>query len=237
VSSPPHRVFALRAVPIFGKAGIGKADTAKDGKGSVMEMLSDNEIIYRVQHGERELFGELHTRHHERVYRYVAHSIFQRETAQDVAGEVWLRAYSAVDRFQPRSENSVIAWLLRIATNLVTDYRRRLEPVCQLDEEDDKGTLRLVSPAAEAEMLRAEGVRAVRGALAQLSPGDRQIIYLAHQDDLSCAEIAVALHKSSISAVTSHLHRAMCHLREKLMQSDWFAETEDSAIRNRQVSA
>lgn len=191
-------------------------------------MLSDNEIIQRVQQGQRELFGELHTRHHERIYRYVAHSIFQREAAQDVAGEVWLRAYGAVDRFQPRSENSVLAWLLRIAANLVTDYRRRLGPECQqLDEETDT-PLRLLSPAAEHEVLAAERARAVRGALLQLSDSDREIIYLAHQNELSCAEIAVAMNKPSISAVTSHLHRAMCHLREKLEQTGWFGERDET---------
>jgi DNA-directed RNA polymerase specialized sigma24 family protein len=69
----------------------------------------------------------------------------------------------------------------------------------------------------------------VRRALAQLSLSDQQIIYLAHQNDLSCAEIAVALNKPSISAVTSHLHRAMCHLKEKLMQSDWFEDMADGS--------
>ncbi|MBV9867631.1 MAG: RNA polymerase sigma factor [Abitibacteriaceae bacterium] len=194
-------------------------------------MLTDNEIIRRVQKGERELFGELHTRHHERVYRYVAHSIFQREAAQDVASEVWLRAYAAVDRFEPRAENSVMAWLLRIATNLITDYRRRLGPECQQWEEDSETPLRLLSPAAEHEVMSAERSRAVRHALSQLSDNDRQIIYLAHQNELSCAEIAVAMNKPSVSAVTSHLHRAMGHLREKLEQSGWFGERESASAK------
>jgi RNA polymerase sigma-70 factor (ECF subfamily) len=191
-------------------------------------MLTDNEIIERVQGGERELFGELHTRHHDRIFRYVAQSIFQRESAQDVAGEVWLKAYAAVDRFQPRGEGSVIAWLLRIATNLITDYRRQLGPECQpWEEASGSVNLRLVTPAAETQLLCAERCREVRRVLNQLSLSDQQIIYLAHQHDLSSAEIAVALNKPSVSAVTSHLHRAMYHLREKLLQSDWFADMVD----------
>jgi RNA polymerase sigma-70 factor (ECF subfamily) len=194
-------------------------------------MISDVEIIRRVQRGERELFGELHTRYHERIYRHVAQSIFQREAAQDVAGEVWLRAYGAVDRFDPRGEATVLAWLLRIATNLVTDYRRRLHPETTLELDDDGPLpLRLVAPAAEAEMLRQERVEEVRRALADLSPRDREIILLAHQNDLSCAEIATALNKPSISAVTSHLHRAMQHLKARLCENGWFGETSvDSA--------
>jgi RNA polymerase sigma-70 factor (ECF subfamily) len=186
-------------------------------------VLSDNEIIERVQDGERELFGELHSRHHERVYRYVARSIFEREAAQDVACEVWLRAYNAVDKFRPQGAHSVLAWLLRIASNLVTDYRRRLPPQ-GTDDSEIETTLRLVSPAAEREVLRSEQSRAVRQAIARLSLGDQQIIHLAHDNDLSSADIAIILDKPSVSAVTSHLHRAMRHLKQALENSGWFNE-------------
>jgi RNA polymerase sigma-70 factor (ECF subfamily) len=193
-----------------------------------LTMLSDGEIIRRVQAGERELFGELHTRHHERVYRFVAQSIWQREAAQDVACEVWLRAYNAVDRFEIRSGASVLAWLLRIAANLVTDYRRRLGPETESWEENEERLApSLVSPGTESQFLQRERARAVQDAFRELSAGDQQIIYLAHQDGMSSAEIAQALGKPSISAVTSHLHRAMTHLRERLRRQGWLNEDGD----------
>lgn len=190
-------------------------------------MFSDSDLIRRVQRGERELFGELHTRHHERVFRYIAYSVWQREAAQDIAGEVWLKAYKAVDDFVPRAENSVLSWLLRIAGNCVTDYRRRLKPQVSLSEEDEPSTLLLTTPSAEGEAIRQEKIQEVRRALGRLSESDRRIIYLAHQNDLTCAQIAQAMHKPSISAVTSHLHRAMRHLKEALQQSTWFVETQE----------
>ncbi len=185
--------------------------------------MTDNDIIARVQNGERELFGELHTRYHDRIYRTVARSVFDADTAQDIAGETWVRAYAAVDRFAPRESHSVVAWLLRIAANLVTDHRRRL-PVGETCDDYEEKTLRLVSPAAEREVLQNEQAHAVRRALETLSEVDRQIIHLAHDNDLSCREIAVVLDKPSVSAVTSHLHRAMQHLKTALEKSGWFAE-------------
>lgn len=190
-------------------------------------MLTDCEIMRRVHGGERELFGELHVRHHERVFRFVAHSIWQREAAEDVAGDVWLRAYAAADKFEPRGDNSVLAWLLTIASNRITDYRRRLQPQVSLDDDEDK-TLTLSpslsTPGAEREAMKAETQKAVRGALAGLREGDRQIIYLAHCDELNSSQIAQILEKPSVSAVTSHLHRAMRHLKTALENSEWFPE-------------
>lgn len=200
-------------------------------------MISDSDIIRRVQRGERELFGELHARHHERIFRFIAHSIWQCEAAQDVAGEVWLKAYKAVDDFVVREESGVLAWLMKIAANCVTDYRRRLKPQVSLEEDEATHTLRLVAPSAEGEAMRREKILAVREALGSLSEGDRQIIYLAHQNDMTSAQIAQVLEKPSITAVTSHLHRAMKHLREAL-ERGWFEDipgAETPAPRARKV--
>jgi RNA polymerase sigma-70 factor (ECF subfamily) len=194
-------------------------------------MLTDCEIMRRVHSGERELFGELHVRHHERVFRFVAHSVWQREAAEDVAGTVWLRAYAAADKFEPRAENSVLAWLLTIASHCITDYRRRLKPQVSLDDEEENTlslTASLSTPGAEREAMKMETQRAVRGALADLREGDRQIIYLAHCDELNSSQIAQILDKPSVSAVTSHLHRAMRHLKAALENSEFFSENAAS---------
>lgn len=193
-------------------------------------MLTDCEIMRRVQNGERELFGELHVRHHERVFRFVAHSIWQREAAEDIAGDVWLRAYAAADKFEPRGENSVLAWLLTIASNRITDYRRRVKPQVSLDEDEEKTVSLAFGSTPEREAMKTATQKAVRGALASLREGDRQIIYLAHCDELSGAQIAQILDKPSVSAVTSHLHRAMRHLKTALENSGWFSE--NAAPRN-----
>jgi len=194
-------------------------------------MLSDCEIMRRVQNGERELFGELHVRHHERIFRFVAHSIWQREAAEDIAADVWLRTYAACDKFEPRGENSVISWLLTIASHRVTDYRRRLKPQVSLDDEDES-TLQLSLPGAERQAMQFENVREVRKALSQLKESDRQIIYLAHMDEFSSSQIAQILEKNSVSAVTSHLHRAMRHLKTVMEKNDWFGDKSEEPVLN-----
>ena len=190
--------------------------------------LTDAELVRRVQAGERELFGELHVRHHERVFHFVGQSIWQREAAQDVACEVWLRAYNAVDNFEIRVGASVLSWLLRIAANLVTDYRRRLGPEVESWEENEERLAPvLLTPATESQVINRERVRAVREAFQALSSGDQQIIYLAHQSGLTSTEIATALGKASVSAATSHLHRAMTHLRRRLQSEGWMEDGAD----------
>lgn len=184
--------------------------------------LDDLEIIARVQNGQRELFGELHRRHHDKVLRFIQNSVWERESAQDLASEAWIRAYNAVDRFEPRESKSVVGWLMRICANLITDYRRKLGPETQAFEEEDEYTLpQFIVAGTERDFWAREQFKAIREAFCQLSPGDQKIIFLAHGQERTSAEIAEILGKPSASAVTSHLHRAMGSLRTKITQSGW----------------
>ncbi len=64
----------------------------------------------------------------------------------------------------------------------------------------------------------------VRKALDCLPTADRQILHLAFEEDLSCADIMKIMGKPSVSAVTSHIYRALRRLKGLLERSGYFAE-------------
>src|SRR5438270_13755014 len=69
-------------------------------------------------------------------------------------------------------------------------------------------------------VLRHEEVRHIREALAQLSPSDREIITLSYDRELSCREIMEVMGKPSITAVTTHLYKAMKRLRQLVLAAE-----------------
>ena len=179
-------------------------------------------IIRRIQRGERELFGELHDRYYVRVRRYVEVAVFQREEAQSLALDAFVRAYESLDRFRPQGEGSFLSYLLRIASNLVTDYRRRLPRAesVPLEELDNDPPLTLLPPTPEEELLQQEQVAQVQRALAELNVDDRQIIHLAYEEDLTRQQIAEVMGKPSVTSVTSHLYRALQKVRDTLAEEE-----------------
>lgn len=186
----------------------------------------DRDIIARVQRGDRNAFVTLFDRYYGRVERFARSRLGGAETARDIASETFLRAYRNIDRFRLEEEITYLGYLLMICHRLIrTEHSRRPQvAVSSLDNADDE-IERLVdlTPSPVAQMLDAEQITQIRGAIAGLPADDREIISLAYDRDLSRRDIMYIMNKPSISAVTSHLYRAMQRLKSRVTQSEYFA--------------
>jgi RNA polymerase sigma factor (sigma-70 family) len=179
------------------------------------ETRSDAELL-ALAIRDPELFGIVFERHFATIHRYLERRI-GRDGADELAGEVFRIAFERRRRFRPVHE-SALPWLYGLATNLAlkrwrneTRYTRavaRLEVVSQnghgdeLEESDDRVT------AGIARMRLLE-------ALAQLPPGDRDVVVLVAWEELTYEEVAAAL-DIPLGTVRSRLSRARRTLRELL---------------------
>lgn len=186
---------------------------------------SDEDIIGRVQRGNRELFYVIFERHYDRIAAYVRRSLSDADEAQDVAAEVFVRAYQSVDGFHLSAGSRYLTYLYTIAHNLLADRWRKQQ------DESSAGILPAGEDVADdapsplEQMLRREMIERVRQGIAQLPPDHQQIIHLAFDRDLSAADIMQIMGKPSITAVTSHLHRAMKRLKVVLEQDGYFLDS------------
>jgi RNA polymerase sigma-70 factor, ECF subfamily len=154
-------------------------------------------------------FEDLYRSCRDDVYAYVATLLRDAAAAEDVTALVFERAYRKRRSFK-RERGSARAWLFGIARNAALDELRRRKRLAPL----------LAEPAAEAEADIGDldlAVRrmAVRGALAQLSPRDRELIALKFHAGLANSDIARVLGTSESNAGTM-LHRAIERLRKAL---------------------
>jgi RNA polymerase sigma-70 factor (ECF subfamily) len=140
------------------------------------------------------------------------------EDANDLAQEVFLKAWQALPRF--RGESSFATWLYRIAVNACLNFRaRRRVPTQELTE--------AVADPVPGALARAEGdeeARRVRAALARLPEKQRATLILKVYHELTHEEVAEIL-GSRVGTVKSNLFHALGNLR-RLM-----AEEEDTARR------
>jgi RNA polymerase sigma factor (sigma-70 family) len=162
-----------------------------------------------------ERFAAIFDRHHLAVHRYLARRL-PRAQADDLASLTFVVAFERRRSFQPQS-TSARPWLLGIATNLLHE-RHRLE-------RREHGALALLTaeqpPAptgfsAEGGCDEADSDGLVR-ALAELDPGQRDVLLLYAWEELSYEEIAEAL-AIPLGTVRSRLARARAHLKTRLDQ-------------------
>ena len=178
------------------------------------------QLMLRVQRDEPGAFAALVAAYWSRVFGKFVRQVGDRQEAEDLAQDVFLRLYRSRKRYRPRAK--LATWVFFIARNVGRNAlrrrrRKKLTPVgLAFDGEDFPGLGILTDDAAPAAPLeRAELARLVRGAVAGLNGRQRRAVELQF-DDRSYAEIADALAMSP-KAAKSLLYRARNELRFALL--------------------
>jgi RNA polymerase sigma-70 factor, ECF subfamily len=152
-------------------------------------------------------FEELYRRSRDDVYAYVAGLLRDRSAAEDVTAQAFERAYRRRRTFRPGRGNRR-AWLFGIARNAALDELRRRRRRAPLVAEPEDERLAPVHEAAEVAIRRA----ALRTAIAELAPRERELVALKFFAGLTNAEIASVIETSETNAGTK-LHRVIQKLR------------------------
>lgn len=174
-------------------------------------MDADAEVIRRCLGGDREAFARLVERYGQSLYRLCYGLLGHPEEAADAVQESFARAYQALGRFD--CTRPFAPWLYRISANYCRDrLRRRRRGLTSLDsvaEVADSGP-----GPAESVGQRDEAAR-IRAAVAGLPDGYRELVVMAHLQQVPLSEIAAA-YDLTLTVVKNRLFRARQMLRKRL---------------------
>lgn len=158
-----------------------------------MTVAEEKELIQRIMEGEKDLFRTLVDAHGDMVFAMLYRMTGNRQDAEDLAQEVFVKAYFALKKY--RSESTFSTWLYRIAYNMAVSSLRKssLLPTKERlsDREmalccgmDDSGEV------AEFKLLREKQYAALERAIMELLPQERFLVTLFYEEGHSINEIA-----------------------------------------------
>src|SRR6185369_633407 len=187
----------------------------------VGEPTDESVLVDAARKGDIGAFESLVKRYDRNVFRIAQHITQNREDAEDVVQDAFLKAYQNLGQFQGQSK--FYTWLVRIAVNeaLMKLRKRRPERTVSLDEdvktEEDSLPREVAdwSPNPEQQYSQAELKDILTRTIQGLPPGFRTVFVLRDVEGLSTEETAEAL-DLSIPAVKSRLLRARLQLRDRL---------------------
>ncbi len=188
-------------------------------------MPTDAELVASALRGSEEAFRELVVRFERPVYALIVRMVRDPETAEDLAQEVFVKAFRRLSSYDPRRKFA--SWLFKVAHNATIDHLRRseLDTVPLEAEQEPGGGLQAVladpaaeSPAAAAE--RRDMARALERAIAGLRPEYREAVVLRYVEGLAYQEICEAL-ALPIGTVKTNLHRARKELADAMRAAGW----------------
>jgi RNA polymerase sigma-70 factor (ECF subfamily) len=184
----------------------------------------DVRLMLQVRDGDAQAYEELVRRYQNRLLSLLTHLVGQRDLAEDLTQEVFLRVYRARERYVPGAKFST--WMYTIANNVASNAlrtlsRRREVNLAPRASDSAPHSLETAAVAASGTMPtrqldKAELCAAVQQAINGLNERQRMAILLAKYEDLSYSDIAEIMEMTP-QAIKSLLSRARCNIRDALM--------------------
>ncbi|MDB5155579.1 MAG: polymerase subunit sigma [Mucilaginibacter sp.] len=177
--------------------------------------LSDIELIQKTLAGDQSAYAHLVKRHQRFVFTLAMRFTKNREDAEEVAQDCFIKAYRSLSSFKQESKFST--WLYSIVyTTAMTSLRKKKMDTSSIDDEDTD--IQIANVSSEYDANSAENRSRsfyLNQAIEQLSPDDAAIITLFYKGEQSLEEIAQTLGIEA-NSVKVKLFRARQRLKEKL---------------------
>jgi RNA polymerase sigma-70 factor (ECF subfamily) len=206
--------------------------SATDPKPLPSTVVRDDEgqLVSAAKAGDAPAFEELVNRYERKIFRLAMNITQNREDAEDVMQEAFLKSFKNLDHFQ--GDSRFYTWLVRIAVNeALMKLRKRRPNQVSIDEpisDDDDSVFRQIEdwgPSPEQKYAQTELNAILNGVVGQLDPIFRVAFLLRDVEGISTEETANIL-GISVAAVKSRLLRARLKLRQKLNKYFRRSETQ-----------
>jgi RNA polymerase sigma-70 factor (ECF subfamily) len=187
--------------------------------------LTDTEIIKKVLAGEQALFAQLVQRYQSYVFTLVLRFTDNREDAEEISQDVFVKAYRSLADF--RGEAKFSTWLYTIVrTSCITFHRKKRLDTTSLDNERTSLQLENRESGFNANAIEQKSKHAmVNAAIRMLSPDDCQILTLFYKGEQTLEEIGRVMGLDP-NTVKVKLHRARNRLKEKMEKHFSYAVRE-----------
>ena len=172
---------------------------------------ASSQLVARSKAGDREAFAKLYDEYFAVIYRFVFLKLRHKETSEDIAQNVFLKALSAIETFEERGL-PFSSWLYKIARNLCLDYFKKKSDVVVAEPEIFFPNIADEKMTAEESFDLQERVGRLLRAIDSLSDEQKEIVIMRFVQELSYEEISKILDKSEES-LRAQNYRAMKKLK------------------------
>ena len=187
-----------------------------------LSKLSDNELIQGYRDGNSACFEVLLSRYQTKVYGYIFSVVKDKEVADDVFQDTFLKVIVTINSGVYKDENKFIHWVMRIAHNLIVDHYRRgnkMPMVPNRPDYDVVQNLRLQDEDVEHRIIKQQTSSNIRKLVKMLPPEQRRVVILRHYGKCDFKDIA-ARTGVSINTALGRMRYAIINLRRLAQENN-----------------
>lgn len=179
-------------------------------------IISDQELVKQYIDGNEHSFAMLLNRHKDRVYSHIFMLIKDRDLAEDIFQETFIKAINTLKAGKYNEEGKFLPWVLRIGHNLVIDHFRRNKKMQMVRGDDDYdvfATIKQDELSIEDDIIFEQILSDVKDLLQYLPDEQREVVQMRHYAEMSFKDIAEQTNVS-INTALGRMRYALINLRK-----------------------
>jgi len=192
-----------------------------------LNQLTDDELVKLYEKGENQAFEILLLRYKSKVYTYIYLIVRSRELAEDIFQDTFIKAISTIQQGRYTETGKFLAWINRIAHNLIIDHFRRVknENTFSADavDYDIVNNAKLSEKSVEEAISNEQVLMDVVHLIDLLPPSQQKVIRMRYFEDLSFKEIAEKT-DVSINTALGRMRYALLNMRRIAAEKDVYLE-------------
>ena len=184
--------------------------------------LSDNELITRYVSGDESALKQLITRHQKKVFSYILMSVKNRELAEDIFQDTFIKVINTLKSENYKEEGKFLQWVMRIANNLKIDYYRKVQRMPVFESNSDFNIFDVLNgtdPSVEQKIITEQIHSDVKNLVQYLPEEQREVLEMRIYDDVSFKDIA-EITGVSINTALGRMRYALINLRKLIKEKN-----------------
>ena len=178
--------------------------------------ISDASLVSDYINGNEAALCELITRHKQRIYSFIYSKVFDRNVAEDIFQDTFIKVINTLKRGAYNEEGKFLPWVMRIAHNLVIDHFRKNNRMPKFENNDDFNIFSVLSdgaPNVEKRLVKDQVEEDVRRLIQELPEDQRTVLIMRMYKEMSFKEISEQT-GVSINTALGRMRYALINLRK-----------------------
>ena len=177
---------------------------------------TDAVLVTAYLQGDESALSTLITRHKQRIYSFIYSKVFDRDVAEDVFQDTFIKVINSLKRGKYNEEGKFLPWVMRISHNLVIDHFRKNNRMPKFENNSDFNIFSVLSDNslnAENTIIKGQVASDVRRLVDELPDDQKQVLMIRIYKDMSFKEISLQT-GVSINTALGRMRYALINLRK-----------------------
>lgn len=189
----------------------------------ITQIVSDKELLNQYLEGDKSAISTLINKHNRRVRDYLYTMVKDRDIADDIAQETFIKAIKVIDEGRYTDNGKFLSWVLRIAHNRALDYFRSQKTNTKVNESSTGynvlGTIKYADKSVEESIISEQTAAEIRSLVELLPEEQKEVVMLRYYSDLSFKEIAEQT-GVSINTALGRMRYALINIRRMIKEKN-----------------